>query len=59
VEVDGAVHRTGPEQFWDRRRQEALERNGYRVVRIASETVLERIGEVFELISGALEERPQ
>jgi len=59
VEVDGAVHRAGPEQLNDRRRQEALECNGYRVVRIASETVLERIGEVLELISGALEKRPQ
>ena len=53
VEVDGAYHTRRGQA--DARRDRALERLGYRVVRVSGEMVLHRLPEALRLIRAALD----
>jgi very-short-patch-repair endonuclease len=52
VEVDGGVHRRS--RAADRRRDEWLQRRGYRVVRVAAEVVLRDVDVALRAIGAAL-----
>jgi hypothetical protein len=54
VEADGRVKYTGGELWKEKRRQERIERHGYRVVRVLWDDVAERPAETAERIKAAL-----
>ena len=57
VEVDGGYH--GERAAADRRRDERLTRQGYRVVRLQAELVERRVEEAVALVAEALLSAPQ
>ena len=57
VEVDGATHSTDEELRRDRRREEFLRAQGYRVARVANDEVYRNLDGVLETILAALEGR--
>jgi very-short-patch-repair endonuclease len=59
LEVDGADHLTDAGKNHDRVRDEALARQGYRVVRISGYDVLREPGQVLARIEGCVIERMQ
>ncbi|MCD2323379.1 endonuclease domain-containing protein [Sphingomonas sp. IC-56] len=50
IEVDGEVHGRGDQPAQDLRRDEFLEQNGYRVLRIAAADILQDLGAVLASI---------
>ena len=56
VEVDGGIHREPHVAFADRRRQEALEALGLRVLRVSAHSVEHELPVVLARIRQALEE---
>lgn len=57
IEVDGGYHDTPEQKEADRKKQEWLEKNGYRVLRFRNEEMIEVVDMVRERIVRALEER--
>ena len=54
IEIDGGYHNTLDQKEADCKRQEWLERNGYRVLRFPNHEVLENVDEVREKIKASL-----
>jgi very-short-patch-repair endonuclease len=57
VEVDGATHSTDQEIAQDRRREDYLRSQGYRLVRIHNDDVYRRLDDVLNTILAAIEGR--
>ena len=54
VEIDGGYHADARRQRADARRDELLERSGYRVLRLPAELVLDNLPEAVQLVVAAL-----
>jgi very-short-patch-repair endonuclease len=54
VEVDGSYHRTAARRRADARRDQRLQRAGFRVLRLSAELVLGNIAEAVRLVAAAL-----
>lgn len=59
IEVDGDTHGTDAGIAHDARRDAFLERQGYTLLRFGNAEVLKNPDGVFQMISGALEGRPE
>jgi very-short-patch-repair endonuclease len=56
IEVDGATHSTDEERQYDARRTAFLGGQGYRVLRVSNDEVMNGMEEVLSLISAAIAE---